>query len=76
MTKSDELWLEDKIANGWSMPSAPSWKRLSIIRHIRAAYHSVKVSEHERIYRSMGMIPNGYDRWVIYGIRRGWEPDQ
>lgn len=74
MTKtSDELWHEDKRDNAWEMPAAPWWKRLWGIRHIRAAYHAMEVDHWNQTVSMLGMIPSGYDRWVVYGIRRGWE---
>jgi len=71
-----DLWFEDKRANGWEMPSASWWKRLPIIRHIRAAYHRVRLERHNTFYLSVGMIPSGYDNWVIYGIAKGMERKQ
>jgi len=68
-----DLWLEDKQANGWEMPAASWWRRLPVIRHMRAAYHRVRLERHNAFYLSVGMIPSGYDNWVIYGIAKGME---
>jgi hypothetical protein len=68
-----EYWIEDKQRNGWEMPVAPWWKRLPVIRHIRASYFRVKVARHNAFYLSIGKIPTGYDSWVIYGIAKGME---
>ena len=68
-----ELWMKDKREFGWEMPSAPRWKRLPIIRHIRASYHGRQVARHNAFWRSLGKIPTGYDSWVIYGIAKGLE---
>ena len=35
MSQQDE-WTEAQRDNGWVMPTAPLWKRLPIIRHVRA----------------------------------------
>jgi hypothetical protein len=68
-----DYWLEDKEANGWKMPSAVWWKRLPVIRHIRAIYYKGRVSRHNAFWISVGQIPTGYDSWVVYGIARGME---
>ena len=68
-----ELWLEDKCSNGWEMPTASWWKRLPVIRHIRATYHRRGVARHNAFWLSVGAIPSGYDAWVIYGIAKGLE---
>ena len=69
-------WEKDAQGMGWSMPTAPAWKRLPIIRHVRAIYHAINVSRHNAFYRSMGMIPTGYDEWVVHGIWKGKERKQ
>lgn len=68
-----EVWQEDARRFGWQMPTAPVWKRLPIIRHIRASYHSRQVARHNDFWQSFGKIPSGYDNWVIYGIAKGLE---
>jgi hypothetical protein len=68
-----EYWFEDKQLNGWEMPAATWWKRLPVIRHIRAIYYRSKVVRHNAFWISVGKIPTGYDSWVVYGIARGME---
>lgn len=69
----DDLWHEDARRHGWVMPAAAWWQRLPIIRHVRAAWHSRQVKAWESMWRSVGLVPRGYDRWVIYGIATGKE---
>ena len=66
-----ELWMKDKREFGWEMPAAPVWKRLPIIRHVRAAYYRHQVNKHNAFWMTLGKIPTGYDSWVIYGIAKG-----
>lgn len=57
----------------WTMPAAPAWKRLPIIRHVRAAWAKIQI---ERWYGSgPGSIGlrSGYDDWVAFGIYHGFE---
>ena len=68
-----ELWENDGRDYGWQMPSAPLWKRLPVIRHVRAIYNVIMIDRHERLWRSLGAIPSGYDRWVVWGIWHGQE---
>jgi len=72
---SDDLanWLADCRDNRWVMPSAPKWKRLPVIRHLRASLLTFDVLRHEMFCSRMGLIPNGYDRWVLWGIAHGYE---
>ena len=71
-----DAWEKDAQDFGWQMPTAPRWKRLPVIRHIRASYHRLQVERHNGFWLSLGKIPTGYDSWVIYGIARGKERDQ
>lgn len=71
-----ERWWFDGGKNGWEMPSAPRWKRLPIIRHVRAIFGAIMV---ERWYHSgPGLIGirTGYDEWVLFGIWHGLEGAQ
>ena len=68
-----QKWVEDGREFDWIMPVAPWWKRLPIIRHARFLIGSVRVSQHNAFYRDMGMIPTGYDSWVLCGIWHGME---
>ncbi len=59
--------------NGWTMPTAPWWKRLPVIRHFRVMYHAARLLIWEDYWTRAGYVPNGYDDWVLAGIWRGWE---
>ena len=71
-----ERWKEDAADFGWTMPSASWWKRLPIIRHIRAAWLGWKVERHYALWKAMGAMQTGYDSWVLYGIAHGFERDE
>ena len=74
MREGDKNWLADKAQWGWEMPCAPRWKRAWGVRHVRAAYHAFRLGSHEEfVVRCLGMVPSGYDRWVLYGMWRGFE---
>jgi hypothetical protein len=66
-------WSEVGKRNGWVMPAAPRWKRLPVVRHLRALRAAWYVYENEAFWGRLGMIPNGYDRWVLHGIWKGRE---
>jgi hypothetical protein len=68
-----DMWLADGVRRGWTMPAAPRWKRLPAIRHVRATVLGVRVGWHNERWRSLGMVPTGYDDWVIFGIWHGQE---
>lgn len=74
---SDDLirWRQDGERNGWQMPTAPRWKRLPIIRRIRAAHHAARVWRHDAAWSAFGLVPTGYDEWVIFGMAMGMERD-
>ena len=55
------------------MPSAPWWMRLPAVRHVRAVIYRVEVRQWNAAMRSVGMVPSGYDDWVVYGIAKGME---
>jgi hypothetical protein len=67
MNNHDE-WFWAGVDNGWEMPRVVWWKRLPVIRHIRAIYHQWEVNHRNQMYQYMGMIPTGYDDWICYGI--------
>jgi hypothetical protein len=68
----DDLWKTAAIVNDWVLPMPANWfLRLPIIRNFRAAFLLWQVERHNEIYRSIGMIPQGYDEWVIYAIWKG-----
>lgn len=66
-------WETAGEANDWVMPRAPLWKRLPIVRHVRGIWHSLMIERHESMWRSLGALPSGYDRWVVWGIFHGKE---
>jgi hypothetical protein len=68
-------WEQDAIDFGWVMPTAPRWKRLPVIRHVRAIWLSGKVARQTYAYIQFGFIPSGYDKWVLRGIWIGKERD-
>lgn len=75
---TDEEWHRLARLHRWTMPPAPRWKRLPIIRHIRTFYHWRRV---ERARWRAAMNPHDealsevsdYDAWVLVGICRGRE---
>jgi len=69
----DEQWEKDSRDFGWEMPRAAWWKRLPVIRRFRAAFAAAHVNQHNAFWTSLGSIPSGYDRWVVYGIATGKE---
>jgi hypothetical protein len=66
-------WLKDGRRNGWVMPCAPTWKRLPIIRHVRALVLSERVAKHNAAWLGLGFTQRGYDAWVLRGIWLGME---
>jgi hypothetical protein len=66
-------WEVAAAENGWEMPPAPKWKRLPIIRHVRAIWLSQQVARHNYFYGQIGLAPTGYDEWVCAGIWQGKE---
>jgi hypothetical protein len=76
MTDPIALWTEDGAAHGWTMPRVPGWWSWWGVRHVRAIWCRFGLVRHDRFYRSLGLIPTGYDRWVLFGIRHGLELKQ
>ncbi len=77
MSKNDfDRWQKDGYEFGWTMPYAAAWKRLPVIRHIRAISAKIQI---ERWYSfgpgSIG-LRSGYDDWIVYGIWSGQERSQ
>ena len=64
-------WLQDMYENSWVMPFAPWWKRLPMIRHVRAVALKFKVEEHYTVCMGGLGLRTGYDDWVLYGIWHG-----
>jgi hypothetical protein len=72
-TEDDAKWWSDGERNEWALPpAATSFCRARPMRYVRALTNLSAVERHERFFRSIGMIPTGYDRWVLYAIWRGW----
>ena len=65
-------WVRTGNRNGWRMPTAPAWKRVPIIRHVRAIYAAFQVARFERQVAGIG-INTGQDDWLLYGIFHGLE---
>lgn len=73
LIEANREWFDDKTKNNWELPGkANFFLRLPIIRHIRTIWHSILIDRHNRFWRSLGMIPTGYDHWVLYAMWRGW----
>ena len=71
MNESEKNWFNDAMSNGWIMPSVVWWKRLPVIRHFRHAHHLRKATQFNAVVSSAG-LPQ-YDRWVLYGMVKGYE---
>ena len=69
-------WAIVGLRNGWTMPGAPRWKRLPVIRHVRVIYHVARLTLWRRHWEARGYVPHGYDDWVLAGMWRGWEVPQ
>lgn len=70
-----DLWEKKAREYSWTMPSAPRWKRLPIVRHIRTYWNMIQV---ERWYANgPGYIGlrTGYDEWALFGMWHGRERD-
>ena len=69
-----ENWQQDAKDFGWEMPAVSWWKKLMVIRHIRATYHFIRIEFWYAVgLGSMIGYPSGYDQWVLYGIWNGLE---
>ena len=51
-------------------PAPWPW-RLPIVRHIRAIWHAWQIVRWEDHWRSMGMIPQGFDKRVVQQMWKG-----
>jgi hypothetical protein len=72
-TDEDRKWLADGEAHHWTLPPPAAWYyRLWGVRHIRSLHLAGQIDDHETVFRSMGLFPTGYDRWILYAIVRGW----
>lgn len=76
MSEDDRLWNEDRERNGWTLPFKASWPlRLPVVRIFRAMYHDFRMQSFVEQWAMTGVglgVPNQYDLWVLYAIRRGW----
>lgn len=72
-SKSYYNWLQDGECRGWKMHSAPWWKRLPVIRHVRAFLLSIGLDRHNDFWRAAGRFPTGEDEWRLWGIYHGLE---
>lgn len=71
MTDAIAEWKALGAEYDWSMPAAPWWKRLPIIRHIRTLWIAYQVERHYAYgFGSIG-LRSGYDDWVLWGMWRG-----
>jgi len=52
------------------IPASLFW-RLPIIRHARTLYHAYHVAGWERMFMSVGMIPQDFDRRVLRQMWKG-----
>ena len=67
-------WRETGDRCGWEMPTAARWKRLPVVRHVRAIRAAFAVERHYRAF-PWG-IRTGYDEWVLWGMAHGLERNE
>lgn len=73
VTDDDRRWLEDGQRREWTLPPAAPWYlRAWLVRHVRAFVVAWRIDTWDRAWREVGLIPTGYDQWVVYAIWRGW----
>lgn len=65
----DHLLLREAHLNGWTVPYAPLWKRLPVIRHLRAIAYGLRIESEGQAYRR---FPTGHQVWMHNIIWRGW----
>lgn len=69
----DVDWAREGSVRGWYLPEpAPAPLRWPLVRHLRWAVLAYRTAQWDARWASLGLIPTGYDRWVLYAIRRGW----
>lgn len=73
VTQSDMDWLMTGERCFWELPepALAIWRRRPF-RWVRAWIAGINVEAHDAEMRRWRLLPSGYDRWVIYAIRRGW----
>ena len=55
-----EKWEEDGRRHGWKMPTAPRWKCLPVIRHVRAMLAARQIDVWDTF--------TAYEQWVGFCI--------
>ena len=65
----DDLLFREAEINGWTVPASPRWKRLPVIRHLRAIAYGFRVESEGRACRR---FPTGHQIWMHNIIWRGW----
>ncbi len=71
--ESDRAWIAEQAAHGWKLPLEAHWTlRLPIVRRVRAGWMALRVYHWHAICARMGLVPSGYDEWVLYAVARGW----
>jgi hypothetical protein len=73
MSESDDAWRRDAELNGWEIEAAPRWARLWGIRHVRYAISAWFVMRFDSYFRRLDLKSDGYEKWVLYAIWRGWK---
>jgi hypothetical protein len=68
-----ERWKRDGDLFGWKMPTAPTWKRLPLIRHVRAIRAKFSIELWYAFGPGSIGIRSGFDDWVVFGIWHGME---
>lgn len=66
-------WIKAGEENGWTMPTAPKWKKIPVIRHIRTFYNFFWTEVWYSSGPGMIGLRTGYDEWVLWGMWRGLE---
>lgn len=70
----DNNWRQVGNRNGWTMPVAPWWKCLPIIRHMRGVIGALRMKRLQKLARASDIEIGGqckFEIWVNYGIWRG-----
>jgi len=67
------IWRRNGERNDWTMPSAPWWKRLPVIRHLRAVRNVIRIEAWYAYGPGQFGVRTGRDEWITYGIWKGQE---
>ena len=73
--RKDEDWREDGRVRNWVMPVASRWRKRSGIRHVRSIWWGIRSLVSHVTHRRSYMVWRDYDKWVQYGVARGFERD-